>query len=58
LSIFAVENSARSSKRALRGRNGSRFISKKETTMRVFESAAVGLVALVAQMLVVATVLI
>jgi hypothetical protein len=31
---------------------------EKETNMRVFESAAVGLVALAAQMLVVATVLI
>jgi hypothetical protein len=43
---------------ALRGRNGSRSCSEKETNMRVFESAAVGLVALAAQMLVVATVLI
>jgi hypothetical protein len=43
---------------ALRGRNGSRFASEKEVKMRVFESAAVGLVALVAQVLVVATVLI
>jgi hypothetical protein len=34
------------------------FASEKETNMRVFESAAVGLVALAAQMLVVATVLI
>jgi hypothetical protein len=41
----------------LRGRNGSRD-SKKETKMRMFESAMAGLVALTVQMLVVATVLI
>jgi hypothetical protein len=34
------------------------FASEKEVKMRVFESAAVGLVALIAQVLVVATVLI
>jgi hypothetical protein len=42
----------------LRGRNGSRVSNEKEVKMRVFESAAVGLVALIAQVLVVATVLI
>jgi hypothetical protein len=55
LSIFAVENSGAAPKWLSRKRNG--FPLKKEMTMRIVETAAMGLVALAAQMIVVATVL-
>jgi len=57
LSIFAVENPRRSTKWALRKRNGLPLNVLKELKMRFVESAAAGLVALAAQMLIVATVM-
>jgi hypothetical protein len=54
LSIFAVENSGSPIKWAFRGRNSSR--EKEEMTMRMIETVTVGLMALAAQVLVVATV--
>ena len=55
LSIFAVENYEARLKCALPGAKALPL--KKEMTMRIVETAAVGLFALAAQMLVVATVL-
>jgi hypothetical protein len=54
LSIFAVENSCAGAKCAFRERNSSR--RPEEMKMRIVETATAGLVALVAQVLVVATV--